>query len=86
MVDFYTIDNVFYLTEEVRWSFIQINAKQDDVAVKIDGALQSLEKSNKSLCGTLPDNYFSRLEVGVSKLLALIDTSNNIEIINKEND
>lgn len=84
MVDFYTMENVFYLPEEARWSFIQINAKQDDVAVKIDSALHSVENSNKSLAGALPDNYFSRLGLDASKLSALIDTINNIETIDKK--
>jgi len=81
MVDFYTMDNVFYLPEEARWSFIQVNAKQDDIAVKIDSALHSVEKNNKALAGALPDNYFSRLGLDSSKLSALIDTINNIETI-----
>ena len=39
MVEFYTMKNVFYLPEESRWSTIQDNAKQDDLAIKIDTAL-----------------------------------------------
>ena len=39
MVEFYTMKNVFYLPEESRWSTIQANAKQDDLAIKIDTAL-----------------------------------------------
>lgn len=35
MVEFYTKDNVFYLPEDARWSFIQKQAKQDEIAVKI---------------------------------------------------
>ncbi|MCL1123392.1 type I restriction-modification system subunit M [Shewanella surugensis] len=81
MVDFYTMENVFYLPEEARWSFIQINAKQNDIAVKIDSALHSVEKNNKALAGALPDNYFSRLGLDVSKLSALIDTINNIDTL-----
>lgn len=84
MVDFYTMENVFYLPEDARWSFIQINAKQDDIAVKIDSALHSVEKNNKALAGALPDNYFSRLGLDSSKLSALIDTINNIDTIAKE--
>ena len=83
MVDFYTMENVFYLPEDARWSFIQINAKQDDIAVKIDSALHLVEKNNKALAGALPDNYFSRLGLDSSKLSALIDTINNIETIAK---
>jgi type I restriction enzyme M protein len=81
MVEFYTMKNVFYLPEESRWSFIQQQAKQDDIAVKIDTALHSVEKNNKSLKGALPDNYFSRMGIDVSKLAALIDSINNIDTV-----
>jgi type I restriction enzyme M protein len=67
-VDFYTMKNVFYLPEESRWSYIQKQAKQGDIAVKIDTALHNVEKNNKSLKGALPDNYFSRMGFDVSKL------------------
>lgn len=49
MVDFYTKDNVFYLRPECRWDYIMENAKQDDIALKIDTALYTIEKSNPSL-------------------------------------
>ncbi len=61
MVEFYTMQNVFYLPETSRWSYIQQHAKQGDIAIKIDSALTAVEKSNASLKGALPDNYFSRL-------------------------
>ena len=87
MVEFYTMKNVFYLPEESRWNFIQQHAKQDDIAVKIDTALHTVEKNNKALKGALPDNYFSRLSLDVSKLAALIDTINNIHTLkDKEQD
>lgn len=84
---FYTSMNVFYLPEESRWSYIQQHAKQDDIAIKIDTALFTVEKNNKALKGALPDNYFSRLGLDVSKLSALIDSINNIDTVaDKEND
>ncbi|WP_457934556.1 type I restriction-modification system subunit M [Pseudoalteromonas sp. SCSIO 43210] len=86
MVDFYAMDNVFYLPEDARWSYIQTNAKQGDIAVKIDTALHGVEKNNKSLAGALPDNYFSRLGLDASKLSALIDTINNIDTIANQNE
>ncbi|WP_426124356.1 N-6 DNA methylase [Pseudomonas sp. PSPC2-3] len=87
MVEFYTMKNVFYLPTESRWDYIAKNAKQDDIAVKIDTALHTVEKNNKSLRGALPDNYFSRLGLDVSKLAALIDSINNIDTVtDKEND
>jgi len=79
MVEFYTKDNVFYLPEKARWSFIKKHMKQDDIAVKIDTALHTVEKNNASLKGALPDNYFSRLGLVTSKLASLIDTINNID-------
>ena len=48
-VAFYTKDNVFFLPEISRWSFIMENAKQDDIALKIDTALYTIEKANPAL-------------------------------------
>jgi len=81
MVAAYTKDNVFYLPPESRWSFVQQNSKQEDIALKIDTALSTIEKTNKALQGALPDNYFSRLGLDVSKLSALIDVVNNIDTL-----
>ncbi|MDD4735734.1 MAG: class I SAM-dependent DNA methyltransferase [Kiritimatiellae bacterium] len=87
MVEFYTMQNVFYLPETSRWSYIQQHAKQGDIAIKIDSALKDVEKSNASLKGALPDNYFSRLGLDASKLSALIDAINNIDTVeDKEED
>ena len=81
MVEFYTMKNVFFLAPESRWSYIIENAKQDDIAIKIDTALFTVEKNNPSLKGALPDNYFSRLNMDVSKLDSLLDTVNNIDTL-----
>lgn len=81
MVEFYTMKNVFYLPEISRWSFLIENAKQEDIALKIDTALFTVEKNNPSLKGALPDNYYSRLGLDVSKLASLIDTINNIDTL-----
>lgn len=87
MKEFYNMQNVFFLPEESRWNFIMSNAKQDDIALKIDTALHTVEKNNPSLKGALPDNYFSRLNMDVSKLSALLDTINNIDTLkDKEQD
>ena len=57
-VEFYTMKNVFYLDQESRWEYILKNSKQKDLAIKIDTALNSIEKNNISLKGALPDNLF----------------------------
>ncbi|WP_026959314.1 type I restriction-modification system subunit M [Aliagarivorans taiwanensis] len=84
MVDFYTMENVFYLPEEARWSHVLKHAKQDGLALIIDTAMSTVEKNNASLVGALPDNYFSRLDLDASKLASLIDTINNIDTIANE--
>ncbi|MEG1312118.1 MAG: class I SAM-dependent DNA methyltransferase [Romboutsia sp.] len=87
MIEFYTMKNVFYLPEESRWSYIMANSKQNDIALKVDTALSTIEKKNPALRGALPDNYYSRLGMDVSKLSSLLDEINNIDTtIDKEQD
>jgi type I restriction enzyme M protein len=83
---FYTMKNVFYLPPESRWSYIMENAKQSDIALKIDTALFTVEKSNPSLKGALPDNYYSRLHIDTAKLASLLDEINRINTDDKEQD
>ena len=81
MKEFYNMKNVFFLPEISRWSHLIKNSKQNDIALKIDTALHTVEKNNPSLKGALPDNYFSRLSLDVTKLAALLDTINNIDTL-----
>jgi len=81
MVEFYAMKNVFYLADISRWSYLIANAKQNDIALKIDTALHTVERDNPSLKGALPDNYYSRLNLDVTKLASLLDTINNINTI-----
>lgn len=81
MKEFYQQDNIFYLPEETRWSYVKVRAKQDEIAVIIDSALATIEKNNPSLKGALPDNYFSRQNLEVKKLASLIDTIENIDTL-----
>lgn len=85
VTDFYTMKNVFYIPQESRWSHIIKNGKQNDIAIKIDTALFTIEKNNPSLSGALPDNYYSRLNLDTTKLSALLDTINKIDTL-KEKD
>jgi type I restriction enzyme M protein len=82
--EFYQAENIFYLPEESRWTYIIENAKQADITLKVDSALKTIERTNKSLEGALPDNYFSRLGLDQSKFSALLDTINNIDTLKDE--
>jgi type I restriction enzyme M protein len=79
MPEFYNMNNVFFLEETSRWSYLIKRAKQNDIALLIDTALHTIEKNNKALKGALPDNYFSRLGLDVTKLSSLLDTINDID-------
>jgi type I restriction enzyme M protein len=79
MAEFYNMNNVFFLEETSRWSYLIKRAKQNDIALLIDTALHTIEKNNKALKGALPDNYFSRLGLEVTKLASLLDTINDID-------
>lgn len=75
----YAKDNVFYLPEECRWSYIMENAKQPNIPQIIDKALSDIEKSNKQLTGAMPVNYYSQVGIDPAKLGSLIDTINDME-------
>ena len=78
---FYNAKNVFYLEPESRWDFLIENAKQNDIAIKIDKALAKVEDSNPSLKGALPSNYYASLSLDRTKLAALLDEINKIDTL-----
>lgn len=55
-VAFYAMKSVFYLPPESRWSYIMEQSKQSDIALKIDTALYTIEKTTNHcavLCQTI---------------------------------
>lgn len=84
--EFYTKDNVFFVPEGARWSDIQDNAKQSDLAIRIDKALELMERENPELVGALPSGYFVRLELETGKLGSLVDSIGNIMLPDDETD
>lgn len=74
----YNADNVYYLNETSRWSYIVKNASSNDIAIKIDTAMKDIEEDNPSLKGTLPQNLYATLGAPASKIKSLIDEINKI--------
>ena len=86
-VEFYTAENVFYLPEHCRWSYIMQNAKQPNIFQIIDDALSNIEKKNKQLAGALPNNYYSNLGLDKTKFASLLDEINKLDTVkDSEND
>jgi len=81
IVEFYTMNKIFFLPEETRWSYVINNSKRDDIAIIIDTALSTIEKKNSELKGALPDNYFFLLGLDGTNLSSLLDTINNINTL-----
>lgn len=79
--EFYNMSNVFFLEKESRWSYIVENARQDKIAILIDTALHTIEKDNPSLKGALPDNYYSRIGLDLTKLASLISEIDGINTL-----
>lgn len=75
---FYLSENVFYLNEPSRWSYIVKNAKQDNIAVIIDTAMKDIEDDNPPLKGTLPQNFYSTLGTRPEQMSALISEVDKI--------
>ena len=87
MADFYNMNNVFFLEETSRWSYLIKRAKQNDIALLIDTALHTIEKNNKALQGALPDNYYSRVGIATKDFASLLDKINEVDTLrDKQND
>lgn len=84
MLPFYTKDNVFFIPENARWKYLMSQAKQPDIALKIDTALHEIEIKNPALAGALPDNYYSRLDLESNVLASLLDKMNDINLKDEE--
>ena len=77
-VSFYNAENVYYLDEHCRWSYIVKNAGADDIAVILDTAMADIEAKNPPLKGALPQQLFVSLSADRSALKSLIDEVNKI--------
>lgn len=74
--DYYAADNVFWVPQEARWSYLLNNAKQPNIGVLIDNAMEAVEKDNPSLKGVLPKDY-AREALDKRRLGELIDLFSN---------
>lgn len=57
--DAYTMENIFYVPEEARWSTIAKAAHTAEIGMVIDNAMRAIEKENPTLKNVLPKNYAS---------------------------
>ena len=70
--DEYLAENVFWVPNKARWSYLQARAKQPTIGKDIDDAMRAIEAKNASLKGVLPKDY-ARPAVNKVMLGELID-------------
>jgi type I restriction enzyme M protein len=75
--DYYTMANVFWVPARARWEAIRAQAKQADIGVRIDAALEAIEADNPRLRGIL-DKRFGRSQFEPGKLGELVDLISTI--------
>lgn len=82
-IDEYKARNVFWVPREARWDELQKNAKQPNIGIIVDDAMDAIERDNTSLKGVLPKNY-ARPALDKQRLGELIDLVGTIGLGDKE--
>ncbi len=77
--DEYKAENVFFVPEKARWSYLQSRAKQPTIGKIVDSAMDAIEKENPSLKDVLPKVY-ARGNLDPTSLGGLIDLISNIAL------
>lgn len=79
--NYYKEVNVFWVPESSRWEMIQENAKQADIATRVDTALYEIEKENPKLVGIVERRY-ADARLPAADLGAVIDLIGSISFGN----
>lgn len=77
--DEYRAENVFFVPQISRWSYIHSRAKLPSIGKDLDDAMEAIEKENTTLKGILPKVY-ARPNLDKSALGGLIDLIGNIAL------
>lgn len=75
--DEYTADNIFFVPEIARWSYLVSQAKQPTIGKTVDNAMEAIENENPQLKGVLPKVY-AKQNLDATGLGELIDLIGNI--------
>jgi type I restriction enzyme M protein len=81
--DEYAAENVFFVPQDARWSYLQSNARQPEIGKMVDAAMDAIEVENASLKGVLP-KVFARDNLDPASLGQLIDLVGNIALGDSE--
>lgn len=82
--DEYLSENVFWVPEKSRWSYIASQARSPTIGKVIDEAMIAIEDNNKSLVGTLSKDY-ARPTLDQVKLGGVVDLIGTISLAEDSN-
>lgn len=77
--DEYLAENIFFVPQNARWSFLLSKARQPDIGKIIDIAMDTIETDNPSLKGVLPKVY-AKDNLDPTSLGSLVDLIGNIAL------
>jgi type I restriction enzyme M protein len=77
--DEYRAENMFYVPENARWSYLLKVAKQPEIGKYVDDAMVEIENENPTLKGVLP-KVFARPNLDKQSLGSLIDLIGTVAI------
>lgn len=77
--DYYVADNVFWVPKQARWDNLVSQAKQPEIGILVDQAMEAIEHDNPTLKGVLPKNY-AREALDKRRLGELIDLFTNMSL------
>jgi type I restriction enzyme M protein len=77
--DEYRAENVFFVPQIARWSYLHSRAKLPSIGKDADDAMEAIEKENPTLRGILP-KVFARPNLDKAALGGLIDLIGNIAL------
>ena len=77
--DDYKGENIFFVPRQARWSYLLTSARQSDIGILVDEAMDIIEKENPILKGVLPKVY-ARQNLDPASLGGLIDLMSNIAL------
>ncbi|TAE55568.1 MAG: SAM-dependent DNA methyltransferase [Nostocales cyanobacterium] len=81
--DEYIAENVFFVPENARWSYLQAKAKQPEIGKFVDEAMISIETENTQLKGILPKVY-AQQKLDKASLGSLIDLIGSCKLVKDE--
>ena len=77
--DEYIAENVFWVPQKARWSFLHSCSKSSSIGKYLDNAMEAIEKDNPALKGILPKVY-AKPNLDIASLGGLIDLVGDIAL------